>query len=180
MENNGTRDKQSKTNQVKQKGINLVSKDNQRNNVMLAFSYCWAFGFISKMREIIVRIKSNNEYENTWKLLLVSLMHKCRYWGWEFRNLSWGHTASEQRCQNSHMSSFTAIHMHFTMDKMSLTVPPKVTDNKHAQLSHTKRFQGFGTGRWVLKTGCPRISHNFPASQDALKCEAVMMKHENK
>lgn len=65
MENNGTRDKQSKTNQVKQKGINLVSKDNQRNNVMLAFSYCWAFGFISKMREIIVRIKSNNEYENT-------------------------------------------------------------------------------------------------------------------
>ena len=65
MENNGTRDKQSKTNQVKQIGVSLVSKDNQRNNVMVASSYCWAFSFICKMREIIVRIKSNNEYETT-------------------------------------------------------------------------------------------------------------------
>ena len=67
MENNGTRDKQSKTNQVKQRGVSLspVSKDNQRNNVMVASSYCWAFSFICKMREIIVRLKSNNEYENT-------------------------------------------------------------------------------------------------------------------
>ena len=69
MENDGTRDKQSKTNQVKQRGVSLslVSKDNQRNNVRgtIASSYCWAFSFICKMREIIVRLKSNNEYKNT-------------------------------------------------------------------------------------------------------------------